>query len=222
MSTQVPAHIRATLAVEEASGIDAVVRRVAPLANALVGSPVRRDLLQGRWLGHAVHPVMTMLPVGTWSSAGLLDAVGGRDARRTARTLVGVGVLAAVPTALTGWAEWSDIGRREQRVGVVHAGLNAAGIVLQAMSWRARRRGDQRRGVALSLAGMSLVGVGGYLGGHLTEVRNVSSRHPVFESGPLPPRRRAHSRDEAAEEARARPASTTARAPASRAPASRP
>ena len=70
---------------------------------------------------------------------------------------------------------------------VVFPGLNAAGIVLQAMSWRARRRGDQRRGVALSLAGMSLVGVGGYLGGHLTEVRKVSSHHPAFDApaGPL-------------------------------------
>lgn len=180
MSNHVPAHIRATLAVEEAEGIDAVVRRLQPVANAVVGSPGRRDLLQGQWLGHALHPVLTMLPAGTWLSASVLDVVGGRDAQRAARRLVGVGVLTFVPTALTGWAEWSDIGRREQRVGVVHAGFNAAGVWLQAMSWRARRRGDQRRGVALSLAGLSMVGVAGYFGGHLTEARKVSSRHPAF------------------------------------------
>ena len=180
MSHRLPAHIRGTLAVEEASSLDPFVHRLRPVAEAVAGSDRRRDLLQGLWLGHALHPLMTMLPVGTWLSANLLDLLGGEEARGPARRLVGIGVLAALPTAATGLAEWTDIGRREQRVGAVHAGANATGLVLQAMSWRARRRGEHRRGVRLGLAGTAAVGLGGYLGGHLTEARKVSSRHPVF------------------------------------------
>jgi hypothetical protein len=33
----------------------------------------------------------------------------------------------------------------------------------------------------LAMAGGSAAGIGGYLGGHLTEVRKVSTRHPAFE-----------------------------------------
>ena len=34
-----------------------------------------KDLLHGTWLGHPLHPVLVQVPVGSWISAGLLDAV---------------------------------------------------------------------------------------------------------------------------------------------------
>jgi hypothetical protein len=32
-----------------------------------------KDALSGDWLGHALHPLLTDLPIGTWTSAVLLD-----------------------------------------------------------------------------------------------------------------------------------------------------
>jgi uncharacterized membrane protein len=181
------AAVSLTKRLESATQLDPVVRAVSPLVDALVSDPRRRDLLQGRWLGHAVHPPLTDVPVGLWTSAVTLDLVGGASARPAATRLIGLGILAAVPTAVTGWAEWSGSGVREQRVGVVHAVSNAAAVVLFAASWRARRRGSYASGKVLGLAASSALGVGGYLGGHLISARKVSSRNPEFASdGPTP------------------------------------
>jgi uncharacterized membrane protein YfcA len=110
----------------------------------------------------------------------VLDLVGGRDAASSAQRLVGTGLLAVGPTAWTGWAEWSDAGPREKRVGLVHAVTNAVAIGTYAASWMARRRGRHDTGARLALAGMAVSGAGAYLGGHLATVRTVASRHPAF------------------------------------------
>ena len=175
-----PAPVSWVRQLEGSTALDPLVRALRPLADALVADPARRDLLRGAWLGHAVHPVLTDVPIGLWTSATVLDAVGGSTARPAAQRLVGLGVLAAGPTAVTGWAEWSGSRQRDQRVGLVHAVANAAAIGLFASSWRARSRGRHARGVALSLAASSSLGLGGFLGGHLVSARKVSSRHPEF------------------------------------------
>jgi uncharacterized membrane protein len=164
--------------LERATGLDPLVRAFRPLADALVSSPEARSLLRGIPLGHALHPLLTDVPIGMWTSALTLDLVGGAQSRTAARRLVGLGVLAALPTAVTGWAEWSGIAQREQRVGVVHALANVVALGSFAASWRARKRG--RRGGATALVGASALGVGGYLGGHLVSARKVSSRNPAF------------------------------------------
>ena len=169
-----------TRRLEEASALDPVVNAVRPLAQALVADPTRRDLLRGAWLGHALHPLMTDLPIGFWTSAITLDLVGGPDARSAARKLVGLGVLTAVPTAVTGWAEWSSTGQREQRVGVVHAVSNVVALTGFVGSWRARRQGRHAQGAALALASSAALGLGGYLGGHLVSACKVSSRNAAF------------------------------------------
>jgi uncharacterized membrane protein len=175
-----PVPVALTERLEETAALDPVVRAVRPLADALVASPLRRDLLRGKWLGHALHPLMTDAPIGFWVSAGVLDLAGGADARPSAQRLIGLGILTAVPTALTGWAEWSGTGQREQRVGVVHAVSNAAAVALYTSSWAARRNGRHRRGVVLGLAASGALGLGGYLGGHLVTARKVGSRNPAF------------------------------------------
>jgi uncharacterized membrane protein len=165
--TPVPTALAWTRRLESLRALDPVVRAVRPLVNKLVADPARRDLLRGVWLGHPLHPVLTDVPIGLWTSAVTLDLVGGRSARPAARRLVGLGVLAAGPTAWSGWADWSTLDERRQRVGVVHATANGVAVVLFASSWLARRRGEHRRGQALGLAASSVLTLGGYLGGHL-------------------------------------------------------
>jgi uncharacterized membrane protein len=176
-----PATVTLVERIESNSGLDPLVARFRPLADALVADPARADALRGKWLGHALHPLLTDLPIGFWTSALVLDLAGGPTSRAAATRLVGLGLLTALPTAVTGWAEWSTIGQREQRVGVVHANANVVALILFTASWRARRRGAYKRGKSLALVGASVLGFGGYLGGHLVSARKVSSRHPVFE-----------------------------------------
>ncbi|KQT89569.1 (2Fe-2S)-binding protein [Marmoricola sp. Leaf446] len=177
-----PALVRATLALEDATALDGAVGALRPHVTRLFGSGVRGRVLRGDQVGHALHPVLTNLVLGSWTSAGVLDVVGGAGAAGSAQRLVATGLLFAGPTAWTGWAEWSGTGQREQRVGLVHAATNGASIGLYAASYLARRRGDHRAGRAWALAGATVSSVGAYLGGHLSLAKKVGSHHPAYDA----------------------------------------
>jgi hypothetical protein len=176
-----PRIVRWTLRLEEASALDRPVRALEHPVRNVFGSGMQGSVLRGEWLGHAVHPLLTDVALGSWTSATVLDLVGGPDSSVAAQKLVGTGLLAAGPTAWTGWAEWSAAESRDKRVGLVHAVTNAAAIGVYAASWLARRRGRHRTGAGLALAGAAVSAVGAYLGGHLVEARKVASHHPVYD-----------------------------------------
>lgn len=179
-----PAIVDWTLRLEDATALDGPVESVRPKIEAAFGTGRRAGFLRGDWLGHALHPMLTDLVIGSWTSASLLDAIGGDESTLAARRLIGVGLLAAGPTAWTGWAEWTTTGRREQRVGLVHAASNGLAVGIYAASWVARRRGRHGTGTGLALAGAAVSGVGAYLGGHLAAARKVGSHHPAYAGAP--------------------------------------
>lgn len=182
-----PAIVRWTLRLEQTTALDRPVQALEPLIRSVFGSGPRASVLRGDWLGHAVHPLLTDVVLGTWTSATVLDIFGGRDSSAAAQKLVGTGLLAVGPTAWTGWAEWSAAPSREKRVGLVHAVTNAVAISAYAASWVARRKGRHGTGARLALAGATVSGVGAYLGGHLTEARKVASHHPAYDDAPSGP-----------------------------------
>jgi len=179
-----PAIVRWTLRLEQATALDKPVRALEPSIRAAFGTGPRASVLRGEWLGHAIHPVLTDVVIGSWMSATVLDLFGGRASSEAAQKLVGAGLLAVGPTAWTGWAEWSAAGTREKRVGLVHAVTNAVAISAYAASWVARRKGADRAGVGLGLVGLTVASAGAYLGGHLAEARKVGSHHPAYDNAP--------------------------------------
>ncbi|KGM13704.1 DUF2231 domain-containing protein [Cellulomonas bogoriensis] len=176
--------IAVTRSLEETDALDSYVDALKPVADRLVDSPARREVLWGRGLGHALHPVLTDVPIGAWLSAITLDLVGGPSARRAARRLVGLGILSAVPTAVTGLAEWSRTEGRDARVGLVHAGGNTVGLALFTASYVSRRREHHGLGVAFGLVGAAVAGASGYLGAHLAIARDVGTSHSAFDDAP--------------------------------------
>ncbi len=174
---------RAVHRMENASGLDRFDAVPGRVAQVLTSSEGRRAVLHGRWLGHAVHPLLTDLPLGMWASASVLDVLGGPQSRPATERLLAVGLAAAVPTAVTGLAEWGPTEGADRRVGLVHAFTNVAALGLYGASLVSRRQGRHGRGALLGLAGGAAATVGGYLGAHLTLARKVSSSHPEFERG---------------------------------------
>src|SRR4051794_26850770 len=139
-------------AVEGASSLDAPADALRAVARTALSSPTTKKALRGDWLGHAVHPVLSDVVVGTLLSATLLDLFGGDDDRRARHRLIAVGVVAATPTALTGLSDWSDEAESDdgaRRAGVAHALSNSTALALYAGSMAAGRR----RAVALRLCG---------------------------------------------------------------------
>jgi nitrite reductase/ring-hydroxylating ferredoxin subunit/uncharacterized membrane protein len=173
---------------EDVGRIEALDRVAEPLAafvHKLAPAKSRvKDLLSGTWLGHALHPMLTDIPIGSFTSATVLDLAGGRRSRRAADRLVALGLLSSVVTAASGAADWSDTNGDEQRTGVVHAGANVAGVGMYALSALARRRGHRGRATLLGLAGMAAMTVGGYLGGFLGYARGVGVNHAFAEDPP--------------------------------------
>ena len=162
---------------EPAATVGKTVRDIIPTG------PVK-DALTGRWLGHALHPLLTDVPIGTWTSAVLLDWLGGHSARDAADRLIGIGLLAAGPTAVTGWTEWGEAEATDpavRRVGLVHAASNVAAVGLFAASLALRRRGARAGGKLFALAGTAALGAGGFLGGHLSYARGVGVDQTAFE-----------------------------------------
>lgn len=171
----------------EVESLDAVATPLGKQVRALLSAPRVKDLLGGTWLGHALHPLLTDVVIGTWVSAALLDVAGGDDARDGADRLVAAGVAAYPLVALTGVHDWADGELGDpgvRRVGLVHAASNGLGVALQIASLAVRRRGDRGRGVALSFAAMGAIGVGGYLGGHLSYAQGQGVDQTIFDAGP--------------------------------------
>lgn len=172
--------------IESRDALDRIADRLTPLAGALANSPLK-GWLRGEKIGHAAHPMLTDIPIGCFTSAAVLDLVGGRRGASGAQRLIGLGLLSLPATAATGLVDWNEASAdpRIRRAGVVHALGNTVAGTLYLASWQHRRRGHRGRGVLLGMAGMVVASGAGYLGGHLAQARGagqgergMSSRAP--------------------------------------------
>lgn len=172
--------------VEGLSALDAPGKLIGKKVRSTVPPGAFKDLLSGTKLGHSLHPALTDLVIGSWTSATVLDLIGGRGSEQAARRLIAVGIAAYPPTALTGVTDWSDTEIGDpgvRRVGLVHAATNSVALSLYAGSLLARRRGATGRGKLLSLAGAGVAAAGGFLGGHLSYRQGVGVDQTVFDPG---------------------------------------
>jgi uncharacterized membrane protein len=157
--------------LESVEALDALGRPAGRTVRRLIPDGAPKNALSGVWLGHALHPIMTDIPIGLWTSSVLLDWTGGKDGESASDRLILTGVLAAVATVATGWSDWADAepaSAAVRRSGLVHAAVNATATTLMIGSYVARKQGTRGRGRLLSLAGSAALGAGGWLGGHLS------------------------------------------------------
>jgi nitrite reductase/ring-hydroxylating ferredoxin subunit/uncharacterized membrane protein len=171
--------------LESAEALDPAAKAIGKAVRDNLGNGALKAALSGTWLGHSVHPMLTDVVIGSFTSASLLDVLGSDS--DAASQLIGLGLAAYLPTAAAGINDWADtevIDDGIRRVGLVHASCNALGAALYALSWRARRRGSGRVGAAFGLAGMAVMAAGGYLGGHLSMTKGVGPAETVFDQGP--------------------------------------
>ncbi len=173
-------------AVEGASVVDGAG---AALGKAIRGAnppgPVR-DALSGTWIGHALHPPLTDVVIGAFLSASVLDVVAPGSPEASERLLL-VGLLASLPTALSGATDWADTeiaDVRVRRIGLAHAAANVSGLALAVGSIAARRRGSMAAGRALAMAANGALGLGGLLGGHMSFTLGVGPNQTAFDAGP--------------------------------------
>jgi nitrite reductase/ring-hydroxylating ferredoxin subunit/uncharacterized membrane protein len=154
--------------------------------------PARRQVknaLNGTWLGHPLHPVLTDIPIGAWTVTVLLDAMDGdrgarKGLRRAADASLVLGLAGAVGAAVTGLTDWSDTDARPRRTGMAHALLNVGATLLFTASYFSRRRGNRSSGKALALAGIATASAAAYIGGELVSHEQIGVDHTSAK--PLP------------------------------------
>jgi nitrite reductase/ring-hydroxylating ferredoxin subunit/uncharacterized membrane protein len=175
-------------AVESITGLEALDAPARAVAKSVRGNvppgPVK-DALSGTWLGHALHPLLTDLPIGTWTSAVLLDWLGGDKSKNAADRLIGLGLAFSLPASVTGMTEWADSepgNDSVRRIGAVHAATNGGAAVLFGASLAARRSGARGAGKLLALVGAGVLGASGHLGGHLAFAKGVGVDQTAFEA----------------------------------------
>jgi nitrite reductase/ring-hydroxylating ferredoxin subunit/uncharacterized membrane protein len=175
-----------------------LARRVGDLAAALdpaadvlqaaaksLPKPVR-NVLDGVWLGAPLHPALTDVPLGSWSAAATFDAIDllrGEDSLADAAdAALALGVLAAVPAALSGINDWSYLRGDAKRVGTVHALVNTTGLVLNIASLALRRSGSRDLGRLMSGVAYGGALFAAHLGGELSFGLGVRVNRTAFES----------------------------------------
>jgi nitrite reductase/ring-hydroxylating ferredoxin subunit len=175
-----------------------LARRVGDLAAALdpaadvlqaaaksLPKPVR-NVLDGVWLGAPLHPALTDVPLGSWSAAATFDAIDllrGEDSLAAAAdAALALGVLAAVPAALSGINDWSYLRGDSKRVGTVHALVNTTGLVLNIASLALRRSGSRDLGRLMSGVAYGGALFAAHLGGELSFGLGVRVNRTAFES----------------------------------------
>ena len=175
---------RAIEPIEEQPWLDRAGDALMSLLQPVLERPVAlaiKDILHGRWLGHALHPVLSDAPIGLWLGSLVADAAGEEAA---AGVLSAAGSTTAVVTAATGLADWTGTHGRERRLALMHGLINSAGLTLQLASLALRVRGRRRSAVALSALGFGVTSAAAYLGGELVFDRGVMVNHDAWTAGP--------------------------------------
>ena len=61
--------------------LDPPAKKLGKAVRSALGPGKLKDALSGTWLGHALHPLLTDIPIGTWTSA-LSKSIHTRASRR--------------------------------------------------------------------------------------------------------------------------------------------
>src|SRR6266478_10132780 len=117
------------------------------------GQPNRKikDLLNGTWLGHPLHPVLTDVPLGTWTGMMMLDLaqLNNEDEgiARGSDILLALGIAGATGAAVAGVTDWSDLESTDRRVGMVHGLVNGSALLKNIAVLVLRLTGTRRAGM---------------------------------------------------------------------------
>jgi nitrite reductase/ring-hydroxylating ferredoxin subunit/uncharacterized membrane protein len=161
----------------------------------LVGSnrrPPRRlkTLLNGTWLRHPLHSVLTDVPVAAWLLTAAFDViwlawpVARVWAPRGAEVAVLGGLVGAIGAIVTGATDWSDTYGAERRVGLLHGTLNITAFILYTISASLRlttSSGQSLIAAIVGFAGLVVVSTAAYFGGDLVYAKGTGVNHTAWE-----------------------------------------
>jgi uncharacterized membrane protein len=128
-------------------------------------------------LGHPIHPMLIVLPLGLFIAAVVFDALylwrGNPTFATVAYWNVAGGVIGGLLAAVFGVVDWFAIpaGTRAKRIGLLHGGSNVLVVALFAFVWLTRGNAvdvaPTTTVFVIEVAALVLGSVAGWLGGEL-------------------------------------------------------
>jgi len=130
------------------------------------------------------------LPIGLWIFSIISDLIfkfgyGGAVWNDVALYTLGGGTIGALIAAVPGFLDFTDINNPKTRtIAIWHMRINLAAVVLYAVNFwlRMHRAPGDNLPIVLSVVGIVLITISGWLGGELVYVRGVAVKQPPDQS----------------------------------------
>jgi uncharacterized membrane protein len=134
---------------------------------------------KARFLGHPIHQMLVVVPLGLFISAAVFDGLYYWGGNTTFATIsyynIAGGILGGLLAAVFGLLDWLAIPARTRakRIGLFHGSVNVTMVMLFAAAWIARSALPDLApttlvlGIELTAIGLALLG--GWLGGELVD-----------------------------------------------------
>ena len=128
-----------------------------------------------RLLGHPIHPILVVFPLGLLSTAVVFDivffATGNPRWADVSFWMIASGLIGGAAAAIFGLIDWWSIPShtRANSVGILHGLGNVLVVTLFGLSWLARydQLGVTTPAFLLAVIGLAVSAVTGWLGGEL-------------------------------------------------------
>jgi nitrite reductase/ring-hydroxylating ferredoxin subunit/uncharacterized membrane protein len=154
--------------------VDAQIRWSRPLGDfnhRWIGAlfhPIRpiQNFLNGSWLGHPVHAVVTDVPIGAMTVSVIADVIG---QPLVADVSLLLGVLGMVASAVTGAADYAEVDGTARNRATVHSVVMVLSLVLYLISLviRSGSPADRLVPIVIALGAYLLLTLGAEIGGDL-------------------------------------------------------
>lgn len=151
-----------------------------------LGGPGRllQDLMNGSFLGHSLHGMLTDAAVGAVSAVLVLDIAAvffGADVETATMVVLGFGALSAWGAVAAGVTDHKDIDPGVARnVATLHGLTNLTATVLYTIAFFVRLAGGVGAGRWIALIAFVMIAGGAFIGGHLVYKWGVMVNNNAF------------------------------------------
>jgi nitrite reductase/ring-hydroxylating ferredoxin subunit/uncharacterized membrane protein len=170
--------------------VDAQARWSKPLGEfnhrwlSAVFHPIRpiQNLLNGSWLGHPLHAVVTDVPIGALTVSIVADLIGQPIVADVSLVL---GILAMVASAVTGAADYTEVDGTARNRATVHSAIMVISLVLYAISLLIRSGSPSDRLVPIVMSALAylLLALGASIGGDLVYLIGTHVNRHAWRGG---------------------------------------
>lgn len=133
---------------------------------------------------HPIHPMLVAVPIGLWLFSLICDVIHLMGATSpnweiVARyTMVG-GILGALVAAVPGLIDMLSLRAGLKRIALIHMTINLTVVAMYVVNvWLRAQGAESLAPFWLSLGGIGLLGISGWLGGKMVYVHGVAVQTP--------------------------------------------